>query len=310
MHTRTHLNSDTMARVARRSLRIQALPLFSLGQPWQSVCNSSSVIPLRLFEPRYLELARRALPPKGKGEFGYSEQYPPKVGTSGVLARAEDCRWSPPKVGGSSGGEEQQTRTTRRLEVFLNAHAVRRFRILSVKPEVVDPKQPPLYVANVQLLEERDVARSAPIDAWTYWMQSPAGADETATDETSDKTAESLPKTRLGTVNHGTSLVATQGAPVFQSPESWTVVAQVSPGVAVVASGPPKMVEGYMMVPILPEGAVELVLFKELAADGSSMPTEEDMKWVLNNLNKAMGENLGPSGPVARRKSRRKLSSR
>lgn len=305
-----------MARIARRGLRIKALPLFSLdGRPWQSVCDAGGMLPLRLYEPRYVEMARRVLPPAGQGKFGYAETFPPKKGTAGVLAHVEQYRWS------SSG----QQRTDQDV-ALLSARAARRFRILSVRAEEVEPKKPPLFVAHVQLLEDRDVARGPGAEGMAYWSQ-PAGppgasaaggvvgADGSAGGAAGAGGALPPPRKRADAVAAGTALVARLGAPVFESPESWQAVAQVPAGVAVVAAGPPRVVEGYLMVPIVPSGAVELTLFRELAADGGDtpVPTEEELRATLLTLSgpagaarAAGGGAAGPPDALAGRKSRRR----
>lgn len=243
--------------------------MFSLDAPWQSVCNASGMLQLRLFEPRYVELARRVFPPAGQGKFGYAEAYPPKAGGAGVLAQVEEFKWAPAGGQGQGGQEEGQV-------ALLNARGARRFRILAVRQETVVEEKPQLYVAHVQLLEDRDLARGTGRESWDYWTQ-PA----------SSSSAGPGPE-RAKTVKAGTALVARQAAAVFEAMESWRVVAQVPAGVAVVAAGPPRMVEGYLMVPIMPSGAVELTLFRELSMDseGPPMPTEQDLRRTLLNLGK------------------------
>lgn len=83
-------------------------------------------------------------------------------------------------------------------------------------------------------------------------------------------------------------------------PRSWPpackAVTSVPYGVAVVAAGPPRVVEGYLMVPIVPSGAVELTLFRELTADGEAeVPTEEELRAALLNFGK---EPLGGGGTL------------
>lgn len=268
-----------MARIARRSLRIQALPLFSLGKPWQSVCDAGGILALRLFEPRYVELARRVFPPTGPGKFGYAEVYPPRPGGAGVLAQVEEFRWSTTGAAAGGNGTSQAA--------LLSARGARRFRILAVSEEEVVPTKPPLYVAHVQLLEDRDTSRGPLAEAWDYWSRpipTPAGV----------VAEEDLPgqgQQRAKTVKAGTALVARLGAPVFESPESWNVVAQVPVGVAVVAAGIPRVVEGYLMVPIVPSGAVELTLFRELTSGGEDdVPTERELRATLLNLGRVPEE--------------------
>lgn len=266
-----------MARIARRNLRIQSLPLFSLGKPWQSVCDSGGALALRLFEPRYVELARRVFPPEGEGKFGYAEAYPPRPGASGVLAQVEEFKWSGgAALGAVLGAEDAKA-------ALCTARGARRFRILSVKEEEVDgPSKPPLYVAHVQLLEDRDTARGPGREAWSYWTRSVPGVSD-------DGETKEQPRAKV--VKAGTAIVARLGAPVFESPFSWNVVATVPAGVAVVAAGPPRMVEGYLMVPIVPSGAVELTLFRELVSDGeANVPTEQELRQTLLNLGRVPKE--------------------
>lgn len=287
-----------MARIARRSLRIQSLPLFSLDKPWQSVCDDSGALSLRFFEPRYVELARRVLPPGGDGNFGYAEKYPPRAGKSGVLARVEQHKWE----GDDVPGQDPATATA----VRLSARAAKRFRILSVRAQEVEPSKPPLFLAHVQLLHNRDTARGAGVEAWNYWT---SRARSSSAGRLEQPTAESSEQIRARSVTNGTALVAKLGAPVFESCESWHVVAQVPDGVAVVAGGPPRMVEGYLMVPIVPSGAVELTLFRELNPGNveDCVPTEEDLRAAL--LNMAAPEALQPEPTDARgRKSSRRHS--
>lgn len=284
-----------MARIARRGLRIKALPLFSLGEPWQSVCDATGTLGLRLFEPRYVELARRVLPPKGDGKFGYAEAYPPREGGAGILAQVENYRWDSGGSGGS--GERQggwQSAEAPGEVAYLSAIAARRFRILKVRPQEVAPSKAPLFVAHVQLLEDRDSARGAGLEAWDYWTRPAPSAS--ATEGTDSEAGEGVQSAegasspsglRARSVKAGTALVARLGAPVFESPESWRAVAQVPAGVAVVAAGAPRVVEGYLMVPIVPSGAVELTLFRELGRDGEAgVPTERELRAALLNLGK------------------------
>lgn len=256
-----------MARIVRRSLQIKELPLFSLGKPWQSVCDESGSLALRFFEPRYVELARRVCPPSGAGNFGYAENYPPKVGSSGVLAQIEKYAWE-------GAPDANQT-------ALIKSHAAKRFRILSVREEKVNESKAPLYVARVQLLTERDTSRGPGVEAMKYWSQGVDGQSLEARPETS-------PKERKENVKSGTPLVAKLNAPVFDSTTSWQVVAQVPLGVAVVAAGPPTVVDGYLMVPIVPSGAVELTLFRELTPstgdETEEVCTEDDLRAALLDM--------------------------
>lgn len=288
-----------MARIARRSLRIKRLPLFSLGEPWQYACDQEGYVSLRLFEPRYVELARRVLPNNGDGSFGYSETYPPKVGGSGVLARVEQFRWEPEGppskaavAGGNAGGHT----------ALIHAAASRRFRILSHREEEVVVGKPPLYVAHVQLIEDRDVARPwrrpssavSATDAWTYWTAPAPGQEEQ----------------RLARVQAGAPLTARQRTLVFESQDSWRASGSIEKGEGVVAAGPPSMVEGYLMVPIMPTGAVELTLFREHPPPGEAgedIPSEQQLRAALLNMGAAPSRGGRKAGGDAagRRKSPR-----
>lgn len=245
-----------MARIARRSLRITSLPLFSLGEPWRSVANKQGELALRLFEPRYLELARRVLPPAGNGDFGYSEGYPPRVGDSGVLARIGNLKWS-----------------LDLSEVHIVASCLRRFRVLGVREEQVEGSQPPLYVGHVQLLEDRDVARGTPQSAWNYWTSSAPGQQRTKADA----------------VVPGTTLVANQLVHVFESATSWKVIATMPRGSSVLTVGRPSIVEGYLMVPIAPTGAVELNLFVDNSVVGHPLMSEKTVQETLRRITKSHG---------------------
>lgn len=264
-----------MARIARRALRIKDVPLFSLGKPWQSAVDSVGTLGLRLFEPRYVELAKRVLPPKGEGKFGYAESYPPKVGSAGVLAQVEGFRW---ERGGAVAAPDDT--------VLLSARSARRFRILRVRPEEITVGKPPLFFAHVQLLEDRDVVRGRVMEALGYWQG------------------------RVDGLRPGTALVARQGAPVFESENSRRVVSQIPAGVIVIAAGPPVTVDGYLMVPIAPSGAVELTLFRERTPgeDTMTLPSEQDVKSVLLNFGASL-QPVGSERAYVRRKRRRRSRS-
>lgn len=75
-------------------------------------------------------------------------------------------------------------------------------------------------------------------------------------------------------VKVGTCFVVRQSAPVFESPESWTISRTIAAGDWVVADGPSRIVEGYSMVPIKPGGAVELKMLSE-APNNNEMLTVE-----------------------------------
>jgi len=271
-----------MARIARRALRLRELPLFSLGAPWTSVVESdTNMLGLRLFEPRYLEMARRILPPQGSGKFGYAESYPPRPGTSGMLTSVQEF-------------EEGKN-------VMVLARGERRFRILATRAEAVEGSDQPLYIAHVQLLEDRDCQREV-----AKKLRQPTELLKGVQDaEVASKASQ---------VFAGSHLVANMGAPVFESLESWRVIGQVPAGVRVIAGGPPTTVEGYFMVPIVPSGAVEMTLFRrinpaapdEMNADEADLPREEALKASLLNLGQAPPQALSTSRGRKHAKMRRR----
>ncbi|CAK0886458.1 unnamed protein product [Prorocentrum cordatum] len=135
--------STAMARIARRSLRLREVPLFSLrgGMPR----GDGGETALNLFEPRYVELARRANPSTSRGQFGYTDVAQRRKGGSGVLVKIDESgmRWASKEGPVSVFGRGQ-----------------RRFRVLSLAAEQVgDGSTAPLHVACVQLLHDRDLAR-------------------------------------------------------------------------------------------------------------------------------------------------------
>jgi len=280
---RSQLVALAMARIARRSLRIRELPLFSLGKPWQSVSDSGR-LDLRLFEPRYMELGRRVLPPNGDGKFGYSDEYPPRAGGSGMLAQTEGFRWT---SSGKPIDSDVQLSSDEADSVLLSASAATRFRILAVRAQEVASEKPPLYVAHVQLLEDRDTLRRADQKALGYW------------------------ESRWKDVQQGTALIAKQGAPVYESIDAWRVSGEVPAGVLVIAGGPPRLIAGYMMVPIVPSGAIELALFRDqkdqAPGDTMPLPTGEDIQAALLNMGK---EVQSPSGFKMKVSGRRKSQRR
>lgn len=154
-----------MARIARRSLRVRDLPLFSLDRPWHTVCDSDGRLSLRFFEPRYVELARRVLPPRGQGRFGYLQGHTAIAGGAGTLAQIEQFSWTGP------GNEEGSG------PVVVVAREAHRFRILAARSEAVAASKPPLSLAHVQLLTDRDLLRGSARDAWNYWMQELPASD-------------------------------------------------------------------------------------------------------------------------------------
>ncbi|CAJ1346665.1 unnamed protein product [Effrenium voratum] len=130
-----------MARIARRCLRVKDLPLFSLQHSFRELAEYSGELALNLFEPRYVELARRIAPP-GPSQFGYAQVLQHKAGGRGMLVGASNFNWHDPKEG----------------PVVLTARGLQRFRILSVQSEEVEGGDP-LYLAHVQLLSDRDLSR-------------------------------------------------------------------------------------------------------------------------------------------------------
>ncbi|CAK8986170.1 Hypothetical protein SCF082_LOCUS439 [Durusdinium trenchii] len=273
-----------MARIARRSLRIKGLPLFSLGHPWSSVVNAEGKLALSLFEPRFVEVASKLLPPRGDARFGYAESYPPRERTSGVLANIEDHRWV------DEGHEEFVQGYGSGSQVQLLANAQHRFRILKARKEQQEGVD--LYYANVQLMTERDLQRGLGLEAVAYWQEeSSQGSDS-----------------RALSVKAGTHLVAIVTAAVFETAESWRVIGQVPEGIRVIAMDVPRVVEGYLMVPIIPSGAVELTLFREAAQPGSGevpevqLPDETVLKAALDGIH-------GRTLPAWRRLQRRKAPS-
>eukprot|EP00913_Durusdinium_trenchii_P020917 g19653.t1 len=223
-----------MARIARRSLRIKGLPLFSLGHPWSSVVNAEGKLALSLFEPRFVEVASKLLPPR----YGSGSQ------------------------------------------VQLLANAQHRFRILKARKEQQEGVD--LYYANVQLMTERDLQRGLGLEAVAYWQEeSSQGSDS-----------------RALSVKAGTHLVAIVTAAVFETAESWRVIGQVPEGIRVIAMDVPRVVEGYLMVPIIPSGAVELTLFREAAQPGSGevevqLPDETVLKELARRQRQSAEPELG-----------------
>mmetsp|Transcript_51207 Transcript_51207/g.132093 ORF Transcript_51207/g.132093 Transcript_51207/m.132093 type:complete len:140 (-) Transcript_51207:348-767(-) len=132
-----------MARIVRRSLRVQGLPLMSMPAPWGVVADASNVFPVGANEPRYLELARRIEGPEGSQQFGYTETSQRKPGGLGVLVKAEQIRWL--EGLGTSSPEA----------VHLTGRGMQPFRILAMKKE----ESTGLHTAHVQLLAKRDLAR-------------------------------------------------------------------------------------------------------------------------------------------------------
>lgn len=68
--------------------------------------------------------------------------------------------------------------------------------------------------------------------------------------------------TKVGEVVSGTTLVAQRDASIFESLESAEANGQVRAGKRIVAAGCPQVYEGYIIVPIAPCGAVELIAFR------------------------------------------------
>lgn len=61
----------------------------------------------------------------------------------------------------------------------------------------------------------------------------------------------------LGVIMDGATLVANQDAAIFNSIQSWKKIGDVPAAGLVIASGPPEEVDGYIMVPVKPSGAVQ-----------------------------------------------------
>ncbi|CAL1163086.1 unnamed protein product [Cladocopium goreaui] len=80
-------------------------------------------------------------------------------------------------------------------------------------------------------------------------------------------------------------------APVFESPESWRIIGQVPTGVRVIAMDLPRVVEGYLMVPIVPSGAVELTLFREpeRPMPEVQLPDADALKAAIDGLQRPAG---------------------
>jgi len=132
-----------MARIARRALRIKELPLFSLRQPFPEIGQPSGELALNMFEDRYVELVRRLESGKSP-HFGYTAISQRRVRGRGVLLNGRGFRW----VGSRKSGP-----------VVLQARALDRFRILSIRSEVVKEGSDPLYIATVQTFADRDLSR-------------------------------------------------------------------------------------------------------------------------------------------------------
>ncbi|CAE7554092.1 unnamed protein product [Symbiodinium sp. CCMP2592] len=132
-----------MARIARRALRIKELPLFSLRQPFPEIGQPSGELALNMFEDRYVELVRRLESGKSP-HFGYTAISHRRVRGRGVLLNGRGFRW----VGSRKSGP-----------VVLQARALDRFRILSIRSEVVKEGSDPLYIATVQTFADRDLSR-------------------------------------------------------------------------------------------------------------------------------------------------------
>ncbi|CAL1135490.1 unnamed protein product, partial [Cladocopium goreaui] len=264
-----------MARICRRSLRIRGLPLFSLGHPWSSVVNAEGKLALSLFEPRFVEAAGKLLPPsadaRSAARFGYAESYPPRERSAGVLANIEDHRWI------EEGHEEFVAGYGSDPQVQVLANNGGRFRILKVREEHRDGID--LYYAHVQLLSERDLQRGCGAEAMRYWAEEVSKGSSPAGDS------------RASQVKSGTHLLAMVPAPVFESPESWRIIGQVPTGVRVIAMDLPRVVEGYLMVPIVPSGAVELTLFREPEGPMPEvqLPDADALKAAIDGLQRPAG---------------------
>lgn len=74
-------------------------------------------------------------------------------------------------------------------------------------------------------------------------------------------------------------LVVTEDTTVFASPESSDEISSICEDSFLVASGPPVEVDGYLMVPLQPMGAVELRTVKRMQA--TSTPEEAEQEAAL-----------------------------
>ena len=148
-----------MARIARRALRRRDVPIFSLASPWSKISNSEGLCPLRLFEPRYVELARRIEPPNGEALFGYTEVSERKRAGRGMLLQCVGpFKWEGPRSDGP---------------VSIVAKKLQPFRILGLRQSQHEhdlgsaetggsgstSSPPRLKLAYVQMLDDKDMAR-------------------------------------------------------------------------------------------------------------------------------------------------------
>lgn len=213
----------------------------------------------RLREPRHLELARRVLPPDGDGKFGFVEGAL-RAGGPGIVATVQDFQWSADKSA-----------------VAVRSQGSRRFRILGVKEHEIETGHPPLLLGKVQLLADQDLLRGPAIEGFNFW---------TAKDESAGSRASQL--------KPGDCLTAVQGVPVFESMESWTATHSIAKGVMVVVDGPPRFVQGYLMVPIVPSGAVELTMFRQTSANHAMATTSEtELRAALKSFDTNLGSGSG-----------------
>lgn len=63
-------------------------------------------------------------------------------------------------------------------------------------------------------------------------------------------------------IRDGTLGVARSSGPIFASVTSWKQIGKLEEGQMIVAAGPPEIADGYLLLPIKPRGAVEVVLLK------------------------------------------------
>lgn len=145
---------DAIAELERLSQRtthhvhVHGLPLFTLGIPWAKMEEFQAGgerrrFPLQFFEPRYTWLARRIqdAAKAGIATFGYSDAYPPRTGTTGVLIKVPlgSMHWSSPDRAGA---------------VVVECEPGAPFKVLKVRSEQ-PPETPagtlPLFVADVEV---------------------------------------------------------------------------------------------------------------------------------------------------------------
>jgi len=158
-HLITEINAIEQRFEKTRQLLLRAVPLFSLGQPWDRDITESV---LTFFEPRYTWLARRIedvrSEPEASARYGYADEYPPRVGTHGVLVEVPPggIVWEFP---------ERQGR------VRVVSKRGPRFRIVNVWREEVanhDAGAAPLFVADLEIAS--DTADTSEPDWASTWQ--------------------------------------------------------------------------------------------------------------------------------------------